>query len=253
MKNWKSKLWIILSIIIWPVFMVFWLVFGTIASCIFYALFDLWWLLRLSIIILSSLFSDPILVTDTASVSGICWTTDIDYFGHMNNGRYFRDLDFARFDFKFRSGIASYTASVKGAYIVMHASTIRYRKSLNFLQRYTVTTKLVFFDERSLYYEQNYVTKNPTTEEEFVCAVVLCKMTAVNMNVKEMMKSKFGIDKIEIDPQQEKELHLFIEMQNVSSSRLKGLKMSRSVASDLCGMGNDSSNISESTPKAKIS
>jgi hypothetical protein len=26
-------------------------------------------------------------------------------------------------------------------------------------------------------------------------------MTAVNMNVKEMMKSKFGIDKIVIDPQ----------------------------------------------------
>ena len=33
---------------------------------------------------------------DTAIVPGICWTTDIDYFGHMNNGRYFRDLDFAR-------------------------------------------------------------------------------------------------------------------------------------------------------------
>ena len=26
-------------------------------------------------------------------------------------------------------------------------------------------------------------------------------MTAVNMNVKEMMKTKFGIDKIDIDPQ----------------------------------------------------
>ena len=41
-------------------------------------------------------FRSSILVTDTAIVPGICWTTDIDYFGHMNNGRYFRDLDFAR-------------------------------------------------------------------------------------------------------------------------------------------------------------
>ena len=35
-------------------------------------------------------------VTDTTVVPGICWTTDVDHFGHMNNGKYFRDLDFAR-------------------------------------------------------------------------------------------------------------------------------------------------------------
>merc|ERR1719411_1004384 len=124
-----------------------------------------------------SLLEYPIQISETAEVPGICWTTDIDYFGHMNNGRYFRDLDFARFDFKFRSGMAEYLDSIKGAYIVMHASTIRYRRSLNFLQRYTVNTRLVYFDERSLYYEQHYVTKNPTTDEEFICAVALCKMT----------------------------------------------------------------------------
>ena len=55
---------------------------------------------------------------------------------------------YCRFDFKFRSGIAAYIDSIKGAYIVMHASTIRYRKSLNFLQKYSVKTRLVYFDDR---------------------------------------------------------------------------------------------------------
>ena len=54
---------------------------------------------------------------------------------------------------------------------------------------------------RSFYYEQRYVTKNPATKEEFVCAIALCKMTAVNMNVKEMMNLRFGVKKIELNPQ----------------------------------------------------
>ena len=33
-------------------------------------------------------------------------------------------------------------------------------------------------------------------------------MTAVNMSVKEMMKSKFGIDKIDVDPQVSKSKYM---------------------------------------------
>ena len=54
---------------------------------------------------------------------------------------------------------------------------------------------------RAWYYEQSFVTKNSKTEEEFICAIALCKLTAVNINVKEMMKSVFGVDKIVLDPQ----------------------------------------------------
>ena len=53
-----------------------------------------------------------------------------------------------RTDFGFRSGILAYVESVKGAYIVVQASTIRYRKSISLLQRYTVKSKIVDFDER---------------------------------------------------------------------------------------------------------
>ena len=106
---------------------------------------------------------------------------------------------------------------------------------------------------RSFYYEQCYVTKDPSFGDEFICAIALCKMTAVNMSVKEMMKSKFGIDEIKVDPQTQTEVQLFIEMQSVSSARLKGLKSQSSVPSNLSEMSNNSSSTSEANSKDKQS
>ena len=45
------------------------------------------------------------LLGEGATIYSLCWTTDIDYFGHMNNGKYFKEMDFGRFDFYFRSGL----------------------------------------------------------------------------------------------------------------------------------------------------
>ena len=33
---------------------------------------------------------------DDGVTYSLCWTTDLDYFFHMNNGKYFREMDFAR-------------------------------------------------------------------------------------------------------------------------------------------------------------
>jgi hypothetical protein len=43
-----------------------------------------------------SLFRKPAALTDEVVVYSICSTSDIDYFCHMNNARYLRELDFAR-------------------------------------------------------------------------------------------------------------------------------------------------------------
>lgn len=139
-----------------------------------------------------------------------------------------------RFDFYYRTGMSAYVNSIKGAYIVVHASTIRYRRSLNFLKRYNIQTRLVFYDERysilfveaelryindnpllsisrywnhkqfsfrSMYFEQCYVTKSSGTKLDFVNAVAMFKMTAINMNVREMMCGHFGIIELVVDAQ----------------------------------------------------
>ena len=53
-----------------------------------------------------------------------------------------------RTDFGFRSGLLAHVDSVKGAYPVVQASTIRYRRSLKLFDRYTIETRIVSFDER---------------------------------------------------------------------------------------------------------
>ena len=52
-----------------------------------------------------------------------------------------------------------------------------------------------------MYFEQCYVTSDPHTNEDFICAIALCKMTAVNIDVNKMMLKLFGIDKVEVDAQ----------------------------------------------------
>ncbi len=92
-----------------------------------------------------------------SNIYSFCATTDIDYFCHMNNGKYFRELDFGRFDFYFRSGMSRHLRQ-RRLQVVQHAAMIRYRRSLNFLMPFVLKTKLVYFDKRSLYFEQTFIS-----------------------------------------------------------------------------------------------
>lgn len=75
-------------------------------------------------------------------VLGICFTQDIDFIlKHMNNARYLRELDFARFHFYYRSGI--YLAILKkGGGGVQSACSIRYRRALPIFTPFKITTKV---------------------------------------------------------------------------------------------------------------
>ena len=52
-----------------------------------------------------------------------------------------------------------------------------------------------------MYFEQCYVTKSSGTQLDFVNAVAMFKMTAINMNVMEMMCGHFGIIELVVDAQ----------------------------------------------------
>lgn len=74
---------------------------------------------------------------------GICLTSDLDImFKHMNNARYVRELDFARFHFYERSGIYSKIIGGKGS-ALQSACTIRYRRPIPLFTTYKVTTKVL--------------------------------------------------------------------------------------------------------------
>jgi len=140
-----------------------------------FAGFDVFWFLRLVYTKLASKFRRPLSLSsgDASVIYGLCATTDVDYFCHMNNARYLREMDFGRFDFYFRSGLGHWLEANPKAFAVQHASMMRYRRSLNFLMPYKLVTKLLYFDERSLYFEQRFVS----LKDDFVRAIGISKVS----------------------------------------------------------------------------
>ncbi|GAB3403341.1 thioesterase family protein [Schumannella luteola] len=84
------------------------------------------------------------------------WPRDLDQLGHMNNGVYLTIMDLGRYDLNLRSGL--WPALMKaGIYPVVGAQTITYRRSLKPWQLFDLETRLIGFDDRSVYCEQRFV------------------------------------------------------------------------------------------------
>lgn len=84
---------------------------------------------------------------------GICTTRDVDMIlTHMNNARYFREVDLARIDFYIRSGLYDVVRSQKGQ-ILLGAASVRFRKFIGIFARFKLTTKIVFWNEDSIFIE----------------------------------------------------------------------------------------------------
>lgn len=142
---------------------------------------------------------------------GLCTTQDVDIFiRHMNNARYLRELDFARFHYYGLTGIYE-TIKKKGGGAVQGASTVRYRRTIPIFNMYKIETELVWWDDKAIYLEQKFVTF-----DGFVRAVALSKQCITKVDVMELMKE--FTDK---RPDQPEELKIWLEAIEVSSKKLR--------------------------------
>lgn len=74
--------------------------------------------------------------------TGLCTTQDVDIFlRHMNNARYLRELDFARFHYYFLTGIYE-EVKRNGGGAVQGASSVRYRRTIPIFSAYRIDTKV---------------------------------------------------------------------------------------------------------------
>lgn len=74
--------------------------------------------------------------------TGLCTTQDVDIFiRHMNNARYLRELDFARFHYYGLTGLYEAVRKHKGG-AVQGASSVRYRKTIPIFSTYKIETKV---------------------------------------------------------------------------------------------------------------
>lgn len=99
---------------------------------------------------------------------------DLDALFHVNNGVYLTLMDLGRTDLLLRSN-AFNGVRKKGWYPVLAAETIRFKRSLKLWQRFTIRTRVVGWDERSVYLEQLFISKDTLVAKAVVDARFLSK------------------------------------------------------------------------------
>lgn len=151
-----------------------WLLFVLIALLVLFSTLDVWYFLRAAFVILRA-WLQPVVrdVTGEQTVTGLVTTRDIDMC-HMNNARYLRECDFARFSLYTRNGVFKALRHL-GATMVVGATTIRYRRALCIGEGYELRSRIVTWDDKAFYLEQRFVS----AKDGLVCAVMYCKQAVV--------------------------------------------------------------------------
>ncbi|KAL5286778.1 THEM6 family protein [Megaselia abdita] len=185
------------------------------ALLILYILWDANYFIRcVFTVFLGKLFQSKKKITDTTTIYGLCTSQDVDIFiRHMNNARYLRELDFARFHFYALTGIYEEIRKFKGG-AVQGASSIRYRRTIPIFHPYKIETRIISWDDKSLYLEQKFITLS----DGFVRAVAMSKQCITNCNVIRVME-KFPESKNITDMPEE--FSLWLKAIEVSSEKLR--------------------------------
>ena len=96
---------------------------------------------------------------------------DLDPNWHMNNGRYLTIMDLGRFDMTLHSGLMR--AVLRNRWMpVLGGATIRYQRPLAPFQRYTLTTRIVGWDEKWIYMEQCFDSNGKRAATALVKALI---------------------------------------------------------------------------------
>jgi acyl-CoA thioesterase FadM len=80
---------------------------------------------------------------------------DLDLNRHMNNGRFLTLMDLGRVDLMLGAGLLG-TIVRRGWMPVVAAATIRFRRSLDLFDAFTLRTRVVCWDERWVWLEQRF-------------------------------------------------------------------------------------------------
>ncbi|EEB11041.1 conserved hypothetical protein [Pediculus humanus corporis] len=183
-------------------------------ALLIYVLLEIHYFMRMLLVLICSLFKENVYVLDECTMSGICLTTDVDVLlFHMNNARYVRELDFARFDFFKRTGLLSKIKG-KGGGVVQGGNSIRYRKYIRPFTVYQIRSKILYWDDKNIYMEHRFITP----KDDFVRAIALGRHRIINCDVNDVMRELLqGI----LKPSLPLELAKWIECNEISSSNLR--------------------------------
>lgn len=153
------------------------------ALLVLFGTLDVWYFLRAAVVVLRAWFQTPVWdVTAEQTLTGRVTTHDIDMC-HMNNARYLRECDFARFSLYIRNGVFKALRAL-GASMVVGATTIRYRRALCIGEGYELRSRIVTWDDKAFFLEQRFVS----TKDGLVCAVMYCKQSIIRSSPGRIME-----------------------------------------------------------------
>ena len=100
--------------------------------------------------------------------------TDLDIFMHVNNGVYLTMMDLGRTDLMLRAGFF-HSIRKNGWYPVVAAESIRFRRSLRLWQRFVIQTRVLGWDDTSIYLEQVFKRDDEVIAHAVVDARILAR------------------------------------------------------------------------------
>lgn len=116
---------------------------------------NLW--IRVLIVGILAFFRRKLHPTDISTTTFRVMPHDVDINIHLNNGRYLEIMDLGRLDMTIRMGLFS-VFYLQHLTPVVVSSMIRYRRSLRLFQKYNVITKILGFNDRFIYIQQDFIS-----------------------------------------------------------------------------------------------
>jgi len=115
--------------------------------------------LKLSTTLIRAAFRSRLNPEDKSTLKLRAGFTDIDMFMELNNARYFTYMELGRWDFSYRIGLLGLMKKHKWG-IAIGGASVRYRRRIPFLCKFTLTTQLICHDGRWFYFLQEMHSKN---------------------------------------------------------------------------------------------
>lgn len=109
--------------------------------------------------VLFSKYNRPANFKDETSTTFRVLPTDVDLLFHMNNGRYFSFMDLGRINFMIRCGFFKQLREHK-IYPVIASEMMRFKKSIGIWKQFSLSTKLLGWDEKFFYLLQQFKNEN---------------------------------------------------------------------------------------------
>ena len=115
-----------------------------------------------------------------------CWPTDLDVLRHMTNSKYFACMDLARVDYLKRAGLADAVTKAK-LYPVVVAETMRFKRSIQLFERFTIETRILGWDDKAFLVGQRFLREDRAVAEGVVRARFL-KISGGPVSPEEILK-----------------------------------------------------------------